>query len=220
MSETEEPVSVFLIAQNRLVRESLTRILEKTDDIRVTGAGAFSTLVTDQILAAAPDVLLMDAFAASHLEFVREVQRKILSLKIVMIGMPEDEQSFLQAVRWGASGYVLEDAPSMEIVAAVRAVVNGRAVCPPEMSLCLFRQVSGHWNEVPSFAVKTHLGLTTREQQLVFLLGRGLTNKEIASQLQLAEQTVRNHVHHMLRKLRASDRLAVVEMCRMEGLPV
>jgi DNA-binding NarL/FixJ family response regulator len=73
---------------------------------------------------------------------------------------------------------------------------------------------------MPTFKVKCNLGLTHREQQLVFLLGRGMTNKEIASQLQLAEQTVRNHVHHMLRKLGATDRLAVVEMCRTEGLPV
>ena len=74
--------------------------------------------------------------------------------------------------------------------------------------------------QVPSFHVKVSLGLTNREQQLVLLIGRGMTNKEIASQLCLAEQTVRNHVHRMLRKVGANDRLAVVEMCRMHGLPV
>lgn len=186
------------------------------------GACPFSSPILDQITKAGPDVLLIDSFttAVSHLEFIREVQRRALEIKVVMIGMDAQEESFLQAVREGAAGYLLEDAAPQEILAAVQAVVNGQAVCPPQMCACLFRQVASRWDQVPSFRVKTTLGLTNREQQLVFLLGRGLTNKEIASQLQLAEQTVRNHVHRMLRKLRAHDRLAVVEMCRTEGLPV
>jgi len=164
----------------------------------------------------------MDSFTTEvlHLKFIREVQRRVQRIKVVMIGMAAEEQSFLQAVREGAMGYVLEDAPSLEIIGAVQAVVKGQAVCPPSLCSCLFRHVATRWTQVPTFRVKCNLGLTNREQQLVFLLGRGLSNKEIAAQLQLAEQTVRNHVHHMLRKLSAPDRLAVVEMCRTEGLPV
>lgn len=222
MTALEQRVSVFVVAQNRLLRESLVRLLDKSGDIAIVGACPFSSPILDQIAKAGPDVLLIDSFTTvgSHLELIREVRRRVLGIKVVLIGMDGNEDSFLQAVREGAAGYVLEDAAPLEILAAVQAVVNGQAVCPPQLCMCLFRQVARRWNEVPSFKVKTHLGLTNREQQLVFLLGRGLTNKEIASQLQLAEQTVRNHVHRMLRKLSAHDRLAVVEMCRMEGLPV
>jgi DNA-binding NarL/FixJ family response regulator len=102
----------------------------------------------------------------------------------------------------------------------VRAVANGEAACPAQLGASLFRYVARQSDHVPSFQVKVRLGLTSREQQLVGLIGRGLTNKEIAGQLQLAEQTVRNHVHRMLRKVGANDRLAVVEVCRMQGLPV
>ncbi len=211
-----------MVAQNRLLRESLIRLLEKSGDIEVVGACPFSPLILDQIAKADPNVLLIDSFTTtgSHLELIREAQRCVLDIKVVMIGMGSDEEGFLQAVREGAVGYVLEEAAPLEIVAAVEAVVKGQAVCPPQLCMCMFRHLSRQWNQVPSFRVRSHLGLTNREQQLVFLLGRGLTNKEIAAQLQLAEQTVRNHVHRMLRKLRAPDRLAVVEMCRMEGLPV
>ena len=73
---------------------------------------------------------------------------------------------------------------------------------------------------MPNFHVRTKLGLTNREQQLVGLISRGLTNKQIAAELGLAEQTVRNHVHRMLRKLGASHRLAMVDICRMEGAAV
>ncbi len=164
----------------------------------------------------------MDSFttAASQLNFVQELHRAAPLLKVVMIGMEADEQTFLQSVREGALGYVLRDASALEVVAAVRAVASGQAVCPPELCAALFRYVARQRTQVPSFHIKLNLGLTTREQQLVLLIGRGLTNKEIANQLQLAEQTVRNHVHRMLRKVGANDRLAVVEMCRMQGLPV
>jgi DNA-binding NarL/FixJ family response regulator len=71
---------------------------------------------------------------------------------------------------------------------------------------------------MPNFQIRASLGLTRREQQLVQMIGLGLTNKEIAAQLNLSEQTVKNHVHRMLRKAGASDRLAVVELCRTQGM--
>lgn len=215
-------ISVFLVAENRLLRESLTRILDKKNEIAVVGACPFSSALADEIASAAPRVLLFDSFTVDlpHLQFLRQVRRSVPKIKVVVIGMDEEPQTFLQAVREGAAGYVLEDAPSTEIIAAVQAVGKGQSVCPVELCSCLFQQVAGSWNQMPTFKVKCNLGLTNRQQQLVFLLGRGMTNKEIATQLQLAEQTVRNHVHHMLRKLGVPDRLAVVEMCRTEGLPV
>lgn len=215
-------ISVFLLAENRLLREALARVFAKKNDICVAGVCAFSSLVVEQITAAGPDLLLLDSFtpALSHLEFIREVKRSVPGLKVVMIGMDADEGAFLQAVREGAVGYVLKDASALEVVSSVRAIAGGLAVCPPQLSLALFRSVAQQWNHVPNFQVKARLGLTAREQQLVSLIGRGLTNKEIASQLQLSEQTVRNHVHRMLRKVGASDRLAVVELCRQQGLAV
>jgi len=218
---TPERYSVFLLAQNRLLREALARVLGKRN-ISVTGAGALSSASMEQIIAAAPDVLVMDSFTASvsNRELIRGVQLGVPEMKIVMIGMDADEQAFMECVREGALGYVLKDASALEVLATVRAVANGEAACPSKLSASLFRYVARQSHHVPSFQVKMCLGLTSREQQLVGLIGRGLTNKEIAGHLQLAEQTVRNHVHRMLRKVGANDRLAVVEVCRMQGLPV
>jgi len=217
-----ERAAVFVLAQNRLLREALARILDKKNDLTVVGASALSPLSLEQIIEAAPDVLVIDSFtvAEANREFVREAQRSVPQLKFVMIGMEMDEQTFMYLVREGALGYVLKDASAFEVVDTVRAVASGEAVCPPQLSKTLFRYAARQLNQIPSFHVKASLGLTNREQQLVELIGRGLTNKEIASQLRLADQTVRNHVHRMLRKVGASDRLAVVEICRMEGLPV
>lgn len=213
--------AVFLVAQNRLLREALTRICKK-NDIEVVGSCAFSPGALRDLMSSCPDVLLMDSFGAgeAQLEFLREAQRSRNSLKVVLIGMGPDEGIFLQAVREGVLGYVLEDASAVEVVNTVRSVANGEAVCPPQLCAALFRYVARQRGNVPNYQVRTALGLTNREQQLVLLIGRGMTNKEIASQLQLAEQTVRNHVHRMLRKVGANDRFAVVELCRMQGLPI
>jgi DNA-binding NarL/FixJ family response regulator len=136
---------------------------------------------------------------------------------VVMVGMEANRETFLRAVRDGVVGYVLKDASAVEVAAAVRSVAGDEAVCPPTLCLNLFQYVATQRAQAPSFHIKHSLGLTRREQQLVQMISRGLTNKEIASQLNLSEQTVKNHIHRMLRKLGASDRLAAVELCRMPG---
>ena len=207
------------MAENRLLREALARILSKKCDIQVVGAAAFSPDVVSQIRSAAPDVLLSDsaAVALSDLRLVSEVRAAIPGMKVVMVGMDADREIFLRAVRDGIAGYVLKEASAMEVAAAVRAVASGEAVCPPSLCLALFERVANQNTHPASFVIRHNLGLTRREQQLVQLISHGLTNKEIASQLNLSEQTVKNHVHRMLRKLGATDRLGAVELCRQPG---
>jgi DNA-binding NarL/FixJ family response regulator len=219
MSDAIEIVPVFILAENRLLREALTRILSKKNDIKVVGASAFSPDIVEQISSAAPDVLLSDsaAVALSDLRLVSEVRTAIPGLKVVMIGMDADQETFLRAVRGGIVGFVLKDASAMEVAAAVRSVANGEAVCPPSLCLTLFERVANQNGQPASFVIRHSLGLTRREQQLVQMISRGLTNKEIASQLNLSEQTVKNHIHRMLRKLGATDRLGAVELCRIPG---
>jgi DNA-binding NarL/FixJ family response regulator len=219
MSDLVESVQVFILAENRLLREALARILSKKSDIRVVGASAFSPDVVGQISEAAPDVLLSDsaAVALSDLRLISEVRAAIPGLKVVMIGMDDDRDTFLRAVRDGIVGFVLKDASAMEVAAAVRSVANNEAVCPPSLCLTLFELVASLNKQPVSFVIRHNLGLTRREQQLVQMISQGFTNKEIASQLSLSEQTVKNHIHRMLRKLGTTDRLGVVERCRVPG---
>jgi DNA-binding NarL/FixJ family response regulator len=211
-----ETVEVFIVAENRLLREALTRILNKKSDIRVVGASAFVPEIAQQIAELAPDVLLSDSTAAlSELRLIAEITTAVPGLKVVMIGMETDKATFLRLVREGIVGYVLKDASAIEVAAAVRSVANAEAVCPPTLCLALFAEIAKQKSQPARFIVRHGLGLTRREQQLVEMIGDGLTNKEIAGQLNLSEQTVKNHIHRMLRKLGASDRLAAVELCRL-----
>lgn len=224
-AEVDEPVEVtniqvYILAENRLLREALARVLNKRSDIRVVGASAFSHQMVGEISGAAPDVLLWDsaAVAFSDLRLVPELRRAIPGLRVVMIGMESDRKTFLRAVQDGVVGYILKDASAVEVAAAVRSVANDEAVCPASLCLALFEHVSYQSAQLPNFQIKHNLGLTRREQQLVQMVSRGLTNKEIAAELNLSEQTIKNHVHRMLRKLGASDRLAAVELCRSHGI--
>jgi DNA-binding NarL/FixJ family response regulator len=214
-----ESIAVFILAENRLLREALTRILSKKSDTRVVGACGFSAQIVEHIAKAAPDVLLADSSAPAlpGLQLIPEVRAAVPGLKVVMIGMDGEREGFLQAVRDGIVGYVLKDASALEVATAIRAVANGEAACPPSLCLALFEYVAAERHYTATFRIRHNLGLTRREQQLVQMIDRGLTNKEIASQLNLSEQTIKNHVHRMLRKLGASDRLAAVELCRMPG---
>lgn len=210
-----ERIDVFLVAQNCLLREALVRVLRKREDIVVVGAIPFSPSAWEVIAEANPDVVLFDSagIALTGPRLVAHMQQMGKSQKSVMVGMEEDEATFLRAVGEGVVGYVLKDASATEIVRVIRAVAAGEAVCPPRFSSSLFQCAARDvcLAEEPSRGRK--FGLSRREQQLVGLLRLGLSNKEIGNRLNLSEQTVKNHVHRILRKVGASDRLGIVELC-------
>ncbi len=212
--------AVFLLAENRLLREALLRILSKKDDIRVAGAGSHGPGMFEQIVSTQANVVVLDSVLPVLAEhgIVRELHQLNPAIRVVMVGMEADEAVFLRVVQTGAVGYILKDASAAEVARTIRAVAAGEAVCPAALSGVLFQWVARHKPALPSLHLKNRLGLSRREQQLVGLIQQGLTNKEMASRLNLSEQTVKNHVHRMLRKVGVPDRLAIVEACCNEGL--
>jgi two-component system, NarL family, response regulator DegU len=208
---------VFLLAENRLLRDALIRLLAKKTDIRVVGANPYSPAVHEEIIAARPSIIVLDSsgLVFSNARLISTLHASIPKARVVMVDMDSDESTFLRAVREGVVGYVLKDASATEVAATIRAVASGEAVCPPSLSMMLFRSVSQQ-AIAPSTFCGEELGLSRREQQLVELLRERLTNKEIAGRLNLSEQTVKNHVHNILRKVGVTDRLAIVKRCEME----
>lgn len=213
-----ERIVTFLVAENCLLREALVRVLRKKDDIVVAGALPFSSSALEKVSAANPDVVLFDSpgIALTGPRMLSRMREAGQSRKSVMVGMEEDEATFLQAVRQGVVGYVLKDASAAEIVRVIRAVAAGEAVCPPRFSLSLFQCAARDVSLGFKPSHKAKFGLTRREEQLVGLIRVGLSNKEIGSRLNLSEQTVKNHIHRILRKVGASDRLEIVEQCQAE----
>jgi DNA-binding NarL/FixJ family response regulator len=215
-------IPVALIAENRLLREALTKILNTKNGMHVVASFPFSSRALQLVAAAGPQVLLADAdtLASSGGQIIPDALVAIPDLKVIMVAMEADPDKFLRVVRSGAVGYVLKDASATEMESAVRAVVEGKAVCPPRLCLTLFDHFARQSKQVPGFFGKLQFGLTSREQELITMLGRGLRNKEIANEVHVSDQTVKHHVHHVLRKLGANDRLEAVEVCRLHGMPV
>lgn len=218
-----QKIDVFLLAGNRLFREALARMLRAKSDVNVVGSESCSAGTVAQIGRCECDVVLIDPVTGEYcdIELVQTIARSAPSAKLILIDMIEDEAMFLKAVRAGVAGYLLQHASAVDVVEAIRAVRQGEAVCPPRLCMSLFKRMattdglaSGRTGE----AGKSRGRLTRREQQLVPLIGQGLTNKEIATQLNLSEQTVKNHIHRILQRMGAMNRFAAVEIARDRNL--
>lgn len=209
---------VFLLAENRLLREALIRLLSKRNEVNVVGANGYSPAVHHEIIAARPQIILLDSNGLDSFRspLIATLRSAIHELRVVMVDMEPDSQLFLSAIRAGVVGYVLKDASAVEVAAAIRAVAAGKAVCPPSLCMVLFRCIMQQTSVSPVLTWGAGLGLSRREQQMAELLRQRLTNKEIASRLNLSEQTVKNHVHHVLRKMGAPNRFSVAELCPLK----
>jgi two-component system, NarL family, nitrate/nitrite response regulator NarL len=200
-----------LLIGNRLLRQALSSILRKTADTLVAGE---STAPADLFALITPleiGVILADSVISFPSDFhvINEMQRLYPNMKMVMIGMELNESTFLTAVRAGVSGYLLNDASAAELIRTIRAVMRGEAICPPLLCSALFKAIAQEERLIPT--QRTGPRLTRRQQELVPMIARGLTNKEIASHLNLSEQTIKNHIHRILRRVGANDRFEVVE---------
>jgi DNA-binding NarL/FixJ family response regulator len=209
-------ISILLVAGNRLLREALTMLFHKRGDFRVCGGLVCQSDVSSAVAESGAQVALLDSVSVqiSHFEIISDIHRSAPDTKVVLIDMDDDADTFLECVRAGAVGYLLKDASATDVVAGVRAVARGQALCPPQLNIHLFRAVLQPWTPFSTMRVRVELGLTRRQQQILPLVAQGLTNKEIASRFHLSEQTVKNHVHRMLRRVGANDRLAMVDLAR------
>src|ERR1700757_2821312 len=186
-------IDVFLLTENRLLREALTRIFGKKSDLCLVGAAGLSPQIVAEVGASAADVLLADSGVnmLTELQIIPELRKACPGLRVVLIGMDPDATTFLKAVRAGVLGYVLKDASSLDVTAAIRSVARNEAVCPPCLCRSLFDYVSTPPSKSKSLQARHPYGLTRREQELVEMMGLGLTNKEIAAHLSISEQTVK-----------------------------
>jgi DNA-binding NarL/FixJ family response regulator len=214
-------VRVYLLIEGRLLREALSRLFRKRPDLLVVGQSGGGETAPRQVLETQCDVLVADSCQGGWLPASVALQNGGSALfKTVLIGMEPDAEQFLNAVRLGVAGYLLPDASGSDVVAAVRAVSRGEAVCPPQLCSTLFRFVAQTAKELPLQNSTAKPDLTLRQQQLVTLVAKGLTNKEIASHLNLSEFTVRNHIHRILKQVDAGSRSEAVETIRAYGYAI
>jgi DNA-binding NarL/FixJ family response regulator len=216
---------LFLVIENRLLRETMGAILRKQPDFLLIDSVRYSEATYRQAASSSCDILLADQASAASFpgNFISELLSLAPDRKAILFGMEDDPEVFLQAVRSGVSGYLLGDASAEETITTVRRVAAGEAVCPPVLCHHLFRFVARTTREgsmILNQRLCLRLGLTARQQQLIALLARGFTNKEIAQTMRISEFTVKNHVHRIMRRLNAQSRYAAVQTVCESNLAV
>jgi len=219
--ERTPSIRTLLLIENRLLRESLARLFRKRADFVIVGQlSAAEEALPDNFENC--DVIVGDYFVLNRLPFAPSFLTNAAGAapKIALIGMSNDEEQFMSAVRFGVTGYLLQDASASDVVAAVRSVFRGEAVCPPLLCAALFHFVTQIAAELPAQIPGVRPDLTVRQQQLITLVAQGLTNKEIASRLNLSTFTVRNHIHRILKQVDAETRSQAVQAVRAHGYAI
>lgn len=211
-------IKVFLVSGNRLLREALSKVLSRRQDLRVLACMACGPELVTSVAECQPDVIAIEAQLLSRdgWETILAILHSRPAPRMLAFGMDSDASSFLNGVRAGIAGYVTQDASAAEICSAVRTVACGGAVCPPKFYRILFEEIAGT-SPNPSRAVANRPGVSRRQRQILELVNVGLGNKEIAAELRLSEQTVKNHMLRVFRQLGVGDRLEAVELCRDRG---
>lgn len=210
--------TLFVIATNRFFRESLIRLFRGDKGFRVTGAPDCSPLTGDQGSRVNPKiVVLRPEWNDRAFDATRAIHDAVPQTRILMIGMEDDQEMFLNAVRAGAEGYLLKDASAKQIVAAARRLAQNAVVCPPHLERGLFNLIA-NGATLSSSRPQQRYELTPREHEVTPLVARGLANKEIAGRLNLSVQTVKNHVHSILQKTQAKNRAMLAELLEPRSL--
>lgn len=211
---------VYVLAENRLLRETLIRLFRKRGDICIVGDSAFSDSILNKIASSGSDLLLLDSLNSRQesTEFITALRESLPNLRVVLFGMDDDSEMFLFAVRSGIDGYVLKNASAAELVEAVRLVGEGEAVCPAKYCKVLFQALaSGPGRKSPEQQNGVRFDLTFRQRQLMSLVAMGLSNKEIAEKLNLSEFTVKNHIYRIMKQVDADSRHKAVDLIRAGG---
>jgi DNA-binding NarL/FixJ family response regulator len=207
-----------------MLREAMSALLRRQPDFSIAHSVCYSATANKLAADSDCDILLADQASAARFtaNFIGDVRRFSPGRKVLLFGMDDDVEIFMQAVRSGVSGYLLAEAGANDVISAVRKVAAGEAVCPPWLCHHLFQFVAHSTREgsmVLNQRLCIKLGLTSRQQQLVAFLARGFTNKEIAESLGLSQFTVKNHVYRIMRQLNADSRYAAVQTVCDQNLP-
>jgi len=212
-----KPINVLLVDDEQLIRTGLAILLDAYDDISIVGQAANGQEAADFCVAYKVDIVLMDIRmpVVNGIEGTKLIKSNSSDIKILILTTFQDAEYISQAMRLGASGYLLKDSSSDDIYEAIKIVYNNNIVLDGKIGkeLATFASLS---NETPFDA--DHYELSQKEVEIIQLVASGLSNQEIASQLYLTVGTIKNNISTVLRKLELRDRTQLAIFAFEEGL--
>jgi DNA-binding NarL/FixJ family response regulator len=202
-------IRVLLIEDNRLLREGITAMLNEQPDIKAVSTNGNSDAF-QKAIKLKPHVVLLDLGLRSQnsLKVVKLIKSKFRQTEVVVMDLIPVQADVVEYVKAGVSGFILKDATLDDFLDTIRSVVKGAKILPPPLTGSLFSQIVEHAIQTGKVnqLIKS-VRMTRREQDVIDLIARGRSNKEIAGELNIAVYTVKSHVHHILEKLALHSRL-------------
>ena len=215
-----EPIRVLLVDDQDLVRTGFGLILKSEDDIAVVGDAENGSRAIAAVRRLKPDVVVMDIRmpVMDGVEATRHIAAEFPSTRVLVLTTFDADESVVDALRAGASGFLLKDAPRAQFIDAIRVIAGGEALLAPSVTRRLLDRFAARLPSVAAEAGEALQALTRREREILTMIARGNSNREIAEGLGVAEPTVKSHVSHLLLKLDARDRAQLVMLAYESGL--
>ena len=216
----EEAIRVLIVDDHALFRRGLEMVLRQEVDITVVGEASGGTEAVEAAVDSTPDIVLMDVRMprGSGIDACTAIKSAVPSAKIIMLTISDEEADLYEAIKAGAMGYLLKEISIEEVASAIRAVSGGQSLISPSMASKLL-------NEFALMIKRTDNGqqvpaprLTAREMEVLRLVARGLNNRDIAKELFISENTVKNHIRNILEKLQLHSRMEAVVYAVREKL--
>ena len=207
-----EVITVVIADDHPFVRHGLRTYLETLDDMDVAGEAANGVEAVELVERLFPDVVLMDLVMPEldGIGAIRRIREVAPSTRVIALTSFADDEKVFPAIKAGAAGYLLKDVRPADLADAVRKASRGEALLAPSVAARLMQEVSGE-RSAPA-------GLTERELEVLRLIARGMSNKQIAKELVVSEKTVKTHVSNILAKLHLADRTQAALYAVREGL--
>jgi DNA-binding NarL/FixJ family response regulator len=215
-----EPIRVLVVDDHALFRRGLEMVLEQEDDIQVVGEAGDGGEAVQRAIETAPDIVLMDVRMpkGTGIDACRAIKDSVPSAKIIMLTISDEEADLYEAIKAGATGYLLKEISIEEVASAVRAVQNGQSLISPSMASKLLSEFATMVKRSEEKEQVPTPRLTDREMEVLRLVARGLNNRDIAKELFISENTVKNHVRNILEKLQLHSRMEAVVYAVREKL--
>ncbi|MDP9431439.1 MAG: response regulator transcription factor [Actinomycetota bacterium] len=220
MRSVDDPIRVLVVDDHALFRRGLEMVLEQEPDIVVVGEASDGAEALDKAVDATPDVVLMDVRMPRRggIDACTAIKEAVPSTKIIMLTISDEEADLYEAIKAGAMGYLLKEISIEEVANAIRAVAGGQSLISPSMASKLLTEFASMIKRTDERQQVPTPRLTDREMEVLRLVAKGLNNRDIAKQLFISENTVKNHIRNILEKLQLHSRMEAVVYAVREKL--
>ncbi len=202
-------IKIFLIEDNRILRDGIKALINEQPDLTVVAASGGSHDTLMQARARKPQVVLMDLGLRNEngLRIVATLAKELPQAKVIGMGLIPSQRDIIEFVEAGAAGFILKDATIEDVLGTIRSVARGMRVLPPPLTGSLFTHVIER--AIRKGRLPEAVRMTKREREIIILIAEGMSNKQIAEQLNLSTYTVKSHVHNILEKMALHSRLQI-----------